>query len=91
MTHDVQRLLNQETWGVGALKSHAGGVKYELKLKARERHTLFHYYCTLYVQTLHVLQIDTIRYHSWVLATLYLDIFNESWCINMLVYTPTNK
>ena len=63
--------------GVGALKSHAGGVKYmyELKLKARERHTLFHYCCTLYVQALHVLQIDTIRYHSWVLATLYLDIF----------------
>ena len=33
----------------------------------------------------------SIQYHFWILATLYLNIFNESWCINMLVYTPTNK
>ena len=95
----VQRILNWETWAKG-LSSLTQVEQSTNRNSWRECHTFSHYYCIcvcmckhyacLYVRV-HTLLIDTI-YNSWILATLYLDTFNESWCINMLVvYTPTNK
>ena len=75
--------IQQGNMGVGALKSHAGGAKHESKLKAREHHTCFHYYC-IQALCVHTLLINTIRYHSWILATLYFETFNNKEVILFL-------
>ena len=78
----VQRILNWETLGLSSLPQ----VEQSTNRNSRQESVipftiipLLLHLC-LYVQALlvHTLLIDTIRYHSWILATLY-------WILSMQV------